>query len=143
MKKFFFQILFLFCVLSVVISGLSCSNLPGTNNESSSSGKLYFCEDYVNSTEINKSDTFTTGKLTVMVRTNQEISDKDVTLKIEKINFIGSSDKINTLKFTIPVGDYFYFKHKDLAFSQPGKYRVTLLGKDDNPICWGEVTITP
>jgi len=105
--------------------------------------KLYFCEDYLQKEEINVSDKFTTGRLTVMVKTKDKLYDEDVALKLEQINDNGTKKYLKTIDFNIPVGDYFFFKHKDLGFSKPGKYRVTLLGKDGTAICFGDVTIVP
>ena len=107
------------------------------------SGKLYFCEDYIQDKEVNVSSKFTTGRLTVMVKTDQKIYDKNVELKLQKLNEDGTKETVKTIPFTIPVSDYFYFKHEDLGFSETGKYRVTLLGKDGDALVSGDVTIVP
>ena len=106
-------------------------------------GVLYFCEDYLQKEEINKGSRFSTGRLTVMVKTKTQIYDRDVSLKIEKINDDGTKKFIRTINFTIPIGDYFFFKHKQLNFETPGLYRVTMIAKDKSPVCSGEVTIIP
>ena len=111
------------------------------NVNSNITGKLYFCEDYIQDEEVNVSEKFTTGRITVMVKTDQTISDKDVKLKIEKIKSDGSKEYVKSIPFTIPVAKYFFFKHADLSFSESGKYKVTLLGKDDSPLISGQVQI--
>jgi len=168
MKKYQPHISFLLSIFLVVFLVLSCSkikemlsdkdkttkeetttkektldNSQDNSGYSDEGGRLYFCEDYVQKEEINKGTKFSTGRLTVMVRTNKQIYDRDVQLKLERLNDDGTKEFIKTIDFTVPVNDYFYFKHKDLGFSSPGLYRVTLLGKDKRAICSGEVTITP
>ncbi len=117
------------------------------SNSSSSTktagNRLYFCEDYLQGEEVNVSTTFTTGRLTVMVRTTETIYDESVFLKLELLNGDGTKKEIKTIPFTVPVGDYFFFKHKDLGFSRAGLYKVTMLKKDKStPIVSGEVVIT-
>jgi hypothetical protein len=112
------------------------------NSNSKVSGKLYFCEDYLQDEEINVSDVFSIGRITVMVKTDEKIYDENVSLKLERIKENGDKEFVKTIKFTIPIGKYFYFKHKDLGFSKPGRYLVTMLGRDKSPIISGEVTIT-
>jgi len=171
MKKFKLQISFLLALFFTVFLVFSCSKVKemvsendkstkedtkkeqtkettkdddiSSKNYSSSGNKLYFCEDYLQKEEVNVSDKFTTGRLTVMVKTKEQLYDKDVMLKLERLNDDGSKEYLKTIDFNIPIGDYFFFKHKDLGFSKPGYYRVTLLGKDGSPICSGEVTIIP
>ena len=112
----------------------------GTKN--SAGDRLYFCEDYLQGEEVNVAKTFTTGRLTVMVKLSEKIYDKDVFLKLEKLNDDGTKKELKTISFTIPDGDYFFFKHKDLGFSKPGLYRVTMLDKQKSPIVSGEVVVT-
>jgi hypothetical protein len=113
-----------------------------SGTKTSSGNRLYFCEDYLQGEEVNVAKTFTTGRLTVMVKLTDKIYDKDVFLKLEKLNDDGTKKEMNTISFTIPDGDYFFFKHKELGFSKPGLYRVTMLDKHKSPIVSGEVVIT-
>jgi len=118
-------------------SGTSSTTTKTTEN------RLYFCEDYLQGEEVNVSTTFTTGRLTVMVKTTETIYDESVYLKLEKLNDDGTKTTVKTIPFTVPVGDYFYFKHKDLGFSRAGLYKVTMLRKDKStPIATGEVVVT-
>ena len=167
MKKFKLQISFMLSLFLVVFLFLSCGKIKEMFSDSDkntkedtkkeqtkettkddvntkdygSGNKLYFCEDYVQKEEVNVSDKFSTGRLTVMVKTKEQLYDRDVALKLERLNDDGSKDYLKTIDFTIPIGDYFFFKHKDLGFSKPGYYRVTLIGKNGSPVCSGEVTI--
>ena len=118
------------------------SNKEETSS-SENSGKLYFCEDYVQDDEVGVSEKFTTGRLTVMVKMTKKIMDKDVNLKLERIKDDVTKQFVDKIPFTIPETNYIYFKHKKLGFSKPGQYKVTLLGKGDKPIVSGEVTIVP
>lgn len=89
---------------------------------------LYFCEEY-NGRETNISDVFTTGYLTVMVKSGNPIGYNEVEIEIDKYNF--AADKfefVKTIPFTIKkTMDYVYFQDKDkLTFETPGFYRVLL-----------------
>jgi hypothetical protein len=138
-------------VLSLSMSCGKLKNLTGGKSGDSKTkdkteskeknGKLYFCEDYVQGEEINVSEKFTTGRLTVMVKMDQEIPDQDVKIRMDKLMSDGTKETVKTVSFTIPVTDYIYFKSEELAFTNPGKYRVTLIGKNGDPIVSGDVTI--
>jgi hypothetical protein len=152
MKNKYLSITVLFTLVAFSTLFFSCGKLKdltesgkkdSDKKESSGkiSGKLYFCEDYIQDKEVNVSSKFTTGRLTVMVKTDQKITDKSVELKLVKLNDDGTKETVRTIPFTIPVTDYLYFKHEDLGFSEPGDYKVTLLGKDGDPIVSGEVKI--
>lgn len=114
----------------------------------SAGGRLYFCEDYINGEEIGVSDRFTTGWLTVMVRTDEPLGVGKVELRLSKVkdsrgNSI--SEKIVTdIPFNVqPDWDYTYFQDKKkLSFKEPGTYKATLLKPDGSPIVSGEVEIT-
>ncbi|MCX6163232.1 MAG: hypothetical protein NTV87_18075 [Ignavibacteriae bacterium] len=114
--------------------------------------KLYFCERYdpVDG-EISVSKKFSTGYLTVMVDlrpSGKEIGMTKVFIKLTKIKDAGGN-RINektmkTIPFTIQSSfDYIYFENKkDLKFSSPGTYKVTLTDKNGDSLVSGEVVIT-
>jgi hypothetical protein len=107
-----------------------------------SGGSLYFVEDYKNGEEIGKSDRFTTGWLTVMVRTDEPIGVGKVELRVARVS--GGSEKImDTIPFDVqPDWTYTYFQDKSrLKFSSPGTYKVTLQKVDGSPIVSGEVEV--
>ena len=165
MNKIFNNLKFLFAVFVSIALIISCGSKKESKTEKESSkeetkkesavsedtkkesltkeisGRLYFCEDYVQGEEVNVSEKFTTGRITVMVKTDKDIPDKDVSLKLERLKDDGTKEYVDKIAFTIPVTNYIYFKHKDLTFKKPGYYRVTLLGKDGKPIVSGEVTV--
>jgi len=111
--------------------------------------KLYFCEDYQEK-EINVSERFTTGWLTVMLDlrpANQKIGVSSVYLKLTQIkNKFGDSIKekfIKKVKFTVePDFDYIYFQDKkNLKFNDPGTYLVSLYTNYDELIAQNTIEI--
>lgn len=119
-----------------------------TDKEETSGNRLYFCEDYKNGKEIGVSDRFSTGWLTVMVRTDKPLGVGKVELRMTKIkNADGEkiSEKIvDTVPFDVQADwDYTYFQDKSrLKFTSPGTYKVTMQKVDGTPICSGEVEVT-
>ena len=132
-------------ILLSIFAVLFCS--LSTDAFAQSGGSLYFCEDYVNSEEIGVSDRFTTGWLTVMVRTDKPFGTGKVELQVTKI----ADSKGNTITEKIidvipfDVGaewDYAYFQDKDrLKFTSPGTYKVTMQDLKGIPYCSGEVEV--
>ncbi len=123
-----------------------------TTDNSSSSGdaKLYFVEDYKDGKEINKSEKFSPGWLTVMVDlrpTGKKIGVGKVELRIVKVRDEDGnkiSEKIvDTVPFDVQADwDYTFFKDKDkISFKTPGTYKVTMQKVDGTPICSGEVEV--
>ena len=122
--------------LVVLISlALGCSMFGSKEN------KLYFCENYDPAKgEQGVSDKFTTGTLTVMVDlrpSKTKIGVDDVNINITDK---ASGEAVETLPFKVqPSMDYIYFN--EVAFSKPGKFRVSCLKKDGTVIATGEVEI--
>jgi hypothetical protein len=94
---------------------------------------LYFCEKYDSKKgEINVSDRFTKGSVTVVVKCDYPLGLENVTIQYEKYN--PETDKFEFYKnfsFIIrPEMKYVYFKRNsesDMSFDEPGFYRVFLL----------------
>lgn len=107
-----------------------------------SGGRLYFCEDY-KGREINVSERFSPGWLTVMVKLDKPIGVSKVDLRLERMSGGKPMKIIDTIPFDVPAdNDYIYFQDKsNLKFTSPGEYRVTLIKKDGTPIVSGDVTI--
>jgi hypothetical protein len=127
----------------VIFCGLSLSADAQTLK-----GELYFCEDYVDGKEIGVSDKFTTGWLTVMVRTEEPIGvDKtDIVLCVVKDslgNPVTSNDVLDVIPFDIaPDWDYIYFQDTErLKFTSPGTYKVFLQKTDGTILLSGEVEV--
>lgn len=123
-----------------------------TTKETTSEAKLYFCEDYKNGEEINVSERFTPGWLTVMVDlrpAGKKLGVGKVELRLTKIKDADGnkiSEKIiDTVPFEVEANwDYTYFKDTDrLKFKSPGVYKVTCQKVDGTPIVSGEVTVVP
>lgn len=118
------------CIVAVVV-------LFGATQKSyaQASPVMYFCTSY-NGTEKNISDRFTTGYLTVMVKSSYALGLSDVSIQFDKLNQRTGSFEYNK-KFNYvlnPDDSYVYFSGKDLSFSSPGIYRVFLLDSSGNTV---------
>lgn len=97
---------------------------------------LYFCERYDDyDGEIGVSDRFTTGYITVMVKSDNALGLDDVTIQYDKYNFrTGKFEYYKSFDFAINRDmKYIFFERNDdsdMKFEDPGFYRVFLL--DDN-----------
>jgi hypothetical protein len=111
----------------------------------STGGRLYFCEDYIDGEEIGVSERFTPGWLTVMVKTDEPLGVGKVELRIVRIRKDGTEKIMDTVPFDVQADwDYTYFQDKKrIAFKSPGDYKVTLQKVDGSPIVSGEVTVVP
>lgn len=126
---------FLLAVVVLITLALGCSMFGSKEN------KLYFCEKYDPvKGEIGESSKFTTGTLTIMVDlrpSKTKIGVDDVNINITDK---ASGEAVETLPFTVqPNMDYIYFN--DVAFSKPGKFKVSCLKKDGTVIATGEIEI--
>ncbi|MGB9665676.1 MAG: hypothetical protein ACPL25_12275 [Ignavibacteria bacterium] len=94
---------------------------------------LYFCERYDSDKgEINVSDRFTKGSITVVVKCDYPLGLENVSIQYDKYN--PETNKFEFYKnfsFIIkPEMNYVYFtrnSESDMSFDQPGFYRVFLL----------------
>jgi len=110
---------------------------------------LYFCEQYDSySGEINVSDRFTTGYITVVVKSSNALNLSDCYIQYDKYN--SSTRKFEYYKqfsFTLsPTSKYVYFEHSesnDMSFETPGFYRVYLLDGRQNTVTSSIVEIIP
>lgn len=101
---------------------------------------LYFCEKYDSKNgEVGVSDRFTTGYLTVMVKSDHALDLKDVHIQFDKLN--DRSKKFEFYKkfaYSIdPDMSYVFFaknSDSDLKFEEPGFYRVFLLDDNDKTL---------
>jgi hypothetical protein len=99
------------------------------NLKAQNSPVMYFCENYGANGEEGVSDRFTTGYLTIMVKSDHALGLSDVVIQFDKYN--NKTSKFEFYKnfdYNIkPDMDYIYFSGKDLSFDSPGIYRVFLL----------------
>ncbi len=107
---------------------------------------MYFCEKYGKNGEVGISDRFTTGYLTVVVKSDYKMNLKDVHIQFDKYNF--KKDKFEYYKkfaYTLePDMKYVYFSkndESDMNFEDPGFYRVFLLDDDDETVASAIVEI--
>ncbi|MCU0333335.1 MAG: hypothetical protein MUE93_04895 [Ignavibacteriaceae bacterium] len=101
---------------------------------------MYFCERYDDyDGEIGVSDRFTTGYITVMVKSDSELRLKEVAIQYDKYNERnGKFEYYKKFYFTITRDmKYVFFARNDesdMEFEEPGFYRVFLLDEDDKTV---------
>jgi len=97
---------------------------------------MYFCSSYGSSGEIDISDRFTTGYLTVMVKCDYALGLSDVNIQFDKLNqSTGKFEYYKKFPYDIsPDMKYVYFASDDLSFDTPGVYRVFLLDSKDRTV---------
>lgn len=101
---------------------------------------LYFCEKYDSKKgEIGVSDRFTTGYLTVMVKSDNALDLEDVHIQFDKLNERNKKFEFyKKFDYVIdPDMSYVFFaknSDSDLKFEEPGFYRVFLLDDRDKTI---------
>jgi hypothetical protein len=110
---------------------------------------LYFCERYDSDDgEVGISDRFTTGYLTVMVKSSTVLGLTNCHIQFDRFN--ASSGKFEFYKkfdYKIESDMKYVFFNKnddsDLSFDKPGFYRVFLLDKSDKTVASALVQIIP
>ena len=100
---------------------------------------MYFCEKYGRDGEVGVSDRFTTGYLTVMVKSDYALRLDDVAIQLDKYNFRTSEfEYYKKFYYDIELDDNFVFFAKndesDMEFEDPGFYRVFLLDDRDRTV---------
>jgi hypothetical protein len=101
---------------------------------------MYFCEKYDSKDgEIGISDRFTTGYITVMVKSDYELRLRDVHIQFDQYNErTGKFEYYKKFDYTIePDMKYVFFSKNDdsdLEFEEPGIYRVFLLDNRDKTV---------
>jgi hypothetical protein len=107
---------------------------------------MYFCERYGSSGEVGISDRFTTGYLTVVVKSDYKMRLTDVHVEFDKYNFsTGKFEYYKKFAYTLePDMNYVYFEKNDdsdMSFDEPGFYRVFLLNDEDRSVASAIVEI--
>jgi hypothetical protein len=131
--------------LKLILSVFIVTVIFGFTSEikAQSSPVLYFCESYGSGGEVGISDRFTTGYLTVMVKSDYALGLSDVFIQFDKYNATSRSFEYNK-KFPYDVEPnmkYIYFAGDDLSFDSPGIYRVFLLDSRSQTVASGLVEI--
>lgn len=125
------NLIFLFLGVFLFFSNLSFSQ---------SEPVLYFCEKYDSRKgEVNVSDRFTRGAITVVVKSDYALDLEDVAIQYDKYNpSTGKFEFYKKFYFTIdPDMKYVYFSkndESDMKFEEPGFYRVFLLDDLDKTV---------
>jgi len=116
--------------------------IPGLQNTIFAQNEpvLYFCEKYDSQNgEVGVSDRFTTGYLTVMVKSDNALDLKDVHIQFDKLNERNKKFEFyKKFAYSIdPDMSYVFFaknSDSDLKFEEPGFYRVFLLDDNDKTV---------
>ncbi len=101
---------------------------------------LYFCEKYDSRKgEVNVSDRFTRGAITVVVKCDYALKLEDVAIQYDRYNDrTGKFDYYKKFYFTVdPDMKYVYFSkndESDMKFEDAGFYRVFLLDDRDKTV---------
>ena len=105
---------------------------------------LYFCEKYDDARgEVGQSSTFSSGRLTVMVKWGEALNLTKCYVQLDKYNV--SSEKFtfySKTDFTLTRDmKYVFFSSKELSFDERGVYRVYLLDENNETVTTGIVII--
>jgi len=125
-------------LLAVVMIGSGCNRIKQVQEltDKLSGDKLYFCEKYVTK-EIGEGTQFKPGKITVMVKLQNPIGEKEVDINVTDA---ATGKAVETFPFTVQSNwDYIHFD--DVEFKEKGKYKVSCLKKNGDVIVSGEVEI--
>lgn len=127
--------LLLFAVM-IALSGCSRIKQIQQISDKLSGDKLYFCERYVTK-EIGEGTKFKTGKITVMLKLNNPIGEREVDINVTDI---ATGKPVDTFPFTVQSSwDYIHFD--DVEFKEKGKYKVSCIKKNGDVIATNEVEI--
>lgn len=126
-------------VLIAVMTALSgCGKIKQLQQitDKFSGDKLYFCERYATK-EIGEDTKFKAGKITVMLKLQNPIGEKEVDINVTDA---ATGKAVDTFPFTVQSSwDYIHFD--DVEFKDKGKYKVSCLKKNGDVIATGEVEI--
>lgn len=100
---------------------------------------MYFCEKYGRNGEIGVADRFTTGYLTVMVKSDYALGLDDVSIQFDKYNYrTAEFEYYDKFYYSVdPDMKYIFFEknsESDMNFRDPGIYRVFLLDDRDRTV---------
>ena len=129
MKKSFVLFVVLFALFLGVNQNIFAQNEP----------VMYFCEKYGNSGERGVSDRFTTGYLTVVVKSDYALDLEDCSIEFQLYNSRSKKFELyKTFNFVLdPDSKYVYFEknsESDMSFEESGFYRVFLLDNRDKTV---------
>jgi hypothetical protein len=107
---------------------------------------LYFCEKYTDDGEVGVSDRFTTGYLTVMVKSSTSLGLTNCHIQLDLYNeATGKFEFYKKFDYKIDSDSKYVFFAKnedsDMSFEKSGFYRVFLLDKKDKTVASALVQI--
>jgi len=121
---------------SLVFAAFLLLSFSGIKSDlfSQSQPVLYFCAAFDSGGEKNIGDSFYLGPVIVVVRCDNVINAKKVTVQFDKYN--GKEfEYYKDIKFDIKAGTkYTYFTDVDLRIDDPGIYRCFMLDENRNTI---------
>ncbi len=125
----------LFLVFTLLFSFFAIHSTVFAQNEP----VMYFCEKYGKNGEVGVSDRFTTGYLTVVVKSDYALGLDEVAIQLDKYNY-RKDEFVFYKKFDYSIDTdmkYVYFTkndESDMEFEDPGFYRVFLLDDRDRTV---------
>ena len=125
----------LIAIVILLVAIMGCSKLK----DLAGGEKMTFCENYISATDNceGESTKFTTGTLTVLTKLSDPIGVSEVDINITDL---ASGKVYKTFPFTVtPDMTYIYFDN--VAFTEPGKYKVSLLKKGGTVVISNEIEI--
>ncbi len=132
----FTRIVFIVFAAIIMLSGCSKIKQIQEISDKISGDKLYFCERYVTK-EIGEGTKFKPGKITVMLKLNNPIGEKEVDINVTDI---ATGKPVETFPFTVQSNwDYIHFD--DVEFKEKGKFKVSCIKKNGDVIATNEVEI--
>jgi hypothetical protein len=117
-------------VLFILIAILTLVVVSKNNSYAQTRPVMYFCEKYDDvKGEVGQSSTFSTGRLTVMVKWGEPLNLTNCAVQLDKYSL--STEKFTFYKkvnFTLTRDmKYVFFRSDELSFDERGVYRVYLL----------------
>ncbi len=125
----------LFLVFTLLFSFFAIHSTVFAQNEP----VMYFCEKYGKNGEVGVSDRFSTGYLTVVVKSDYALGLDEVAIQLDKYNY-RKDEFVFYKKFDYSIDTdmkYVYFTkndESDMEFEDPGFYRVFLLDDRDRTV---------
>ena len=109
---------------------------------------MYFCEKYGKNGEVGISDRFTTGFITVVVKSDYKLNLRSVNVQFDKYNYKKDTfEYYKKFDYVIePDMSYVFFaknSDSDLKFEETGFYRVFLLDDRDKTVASALIEIIP
>jgi len=108
--------------------------LPETELKAQNGPVMYFCERYGTLGEVNISDRFYTGPVTVMIKCDYALGLRECSIQFDRYTD-GDFKYYLKVPFNVtPDMNYIYFESSDLRVDYPGIYRCFLLDERNTTV---------